>query len=210
MLVNSSTCFEFHGQIFDRSSLLLSQYFSVTISNKWNKTLVTSDIRPYVRNILDLNFYQISLILAWSLMFYSWTIHYISIHSIHHVLIKSAFKILERSYLFQRKTLWYQTGVSECQHLTWLWKNYFIKVIKSFREGGGIGRLSRQFFTQKETSLLLVKWCKFWPILVAIELWGSFTVSDLQVLWHGASVYKVICKDPWHSHMLPSVNQSVD
>ena len=100
MLVNSSTCFEFHGQIFDRSSLLLSQYFSVTISNKWNKTLVTSDIRPYVRNILDLNFYQISLILAWSLMFYSWTIHYISIHSIHHVLIKSAFKILERSYLF--------------------------------------------------------------------------------------------------------------
>ena len=85
MLVNSSTCFEFHGQIFDRSSLLLSQYFSVTISNKWNKTLVTSDIRPYVRNILDLNFYQISLILAWSLMFYSWTIHYISIHSIHHV-----------------------------------------------------------------------------------------------------------------------------
>ena len=37
--------------------------------------------------------------------------------------------------------------------------------------------------------------------LMAIEQWEFFSVPYL--LWHGA----VISKDPWHSHLLPSVSQ---
>ena len=50
-------------------------------------------------------------------------------------------------------------------------------------------RPTRAFFTHLETSPLLVKGCKFWPMLGthAIERWGFFGVPYL--LWHGASVY---------------------
>ena len=72
----------------------------------------------------------------------------------------------------------------------------------------GVYRPTRGFFTHRETSPLLAKGCKFWPIcsaLMAIEQWGFFCVPHL--LWHGASVIIVISENPWHSHLLPSVWQ---
>ena len=50
-------------------------------------------------------------------------------------------------------------------------------------------RPARELFTYMETAPLLVKDCKFWPMLALmdIEQWGFFSVPHL--LWHGTSVY---------------------
>ena len=44
-----------------------------------------------------------------------------------------------------------------------------------------------------------------WSALMVIEQWGFFSVTH--VLWHGESVYTMVCKDSWHSHLLLSVWQ---
>ena len=41
--------------------------------------------------------------------------------------------------------------------------------------------------------------------LMAIDQWRFFSVPHL--LWHGHTLYMIICKDPWHPHLLPSVWQ---
>ena len=56
-----------------------------------------------------------------------------------------------------------------------------------------------------EPLTLLVKGCKFWPMLGtwASDQWGFSSVTHL--LWHGPTVW--ISMDPWHSHRLPSIWQ---
>ena len=77
-----------------------------------------------------------------------------------------------------------------------------------FALGGGV-LPSREFLTHMETSLNMHWWrtanVSLCSALMAIEQWGSFGVSHL--LWHGTSVLMAISKDPWHSHLLPSVWQ---
>ena len=68
-------------------------------------------------------------------------------------------------------------------------------------------RLTREFFTHKETSPLPVKVCKdlVCSALMAIEQWGFFSMSHL--LWHGHPFIMVISEDPWQSHLMPSIEQ---
>ena len=64
---------------------------------------------------------------------------------------------------------------------------------------------TRLFCTLLETLPILVKGYTFLTMLdnhIAIEQWGIFNIRHLLV--HGTSVYMIISKTRWHSHLLPS------
>ena len=46
-----------------------------------------------------------------------------------------------------------------------------------------------------------------YTVIFAVDHLAFFSMIHLHVLWHGSTVYKVVSKDPWHSHLLASVRQ---
>ena len=64
------------------------------------------------------------------------------------------------------------------------------------------------FFTPLETTQLPVKGCKFWTVPETYGRWDDslacYTYCD-----KGHQFIVVICEEPWHSHLLPSVWQYV-
>ena len=76
-------------------------------------------------------------------------------------------------------------------HITIIYNKRYdaiVCVVKIF-VWGGLLRPTWEFFTHLETSPLLVKSCKFWPILGSHGhwQWGFFSVPH--ILWHGSFVY---------------------
>ena len=57
-------------------------------------------------------------------------------------------------------------------------------------------RPTRKYFTHMETSRLLVKGCKFWPILGTHGHWAVRFFSVPHLLWHGASAYNGHLRGP--------------
>ena len=73
----------------------------------------------------------------------------------------------------------------------------------------GLFHPTQEFFLHMETSTLLTKGCKFWPIQSthghgAVHE-GSLACHTYCDTWH--PFIMVISEDPWHSHLLPSVWQ---
>ena len=69
-------------------------------------------------------------------------------------------------------------------------------------------RPTGEFFTYMETSPLLVKGCKFWPMLGTYGHWAVRVLLACHTYCDtGHPFIMVISEEPWHSHLLPSVWQ---